>query len=217
MKQSKKIVLISVLTFALIFMFLTNAIAGEYGIEVPSTVIAGKSFDMKLYGSGANDWNLFTGRTDIVPNAWEINTSNQNLWDLFFNFENPDIINPRSTTLKILMPGTWDLKSTFYPATYDYNGGFDFWDENSNDPIFVNKSIQVLGTVKFDARKGKLATAKKSKVLRQHAKIGKLSKPSRRGHKFSGWYTKARGGKKISSKTIVKFSGSTKTYYAHWR
>lgn len=215
--RNSKLLFISIVTFTFLFIFTTTAFAGSYGINVPSTVTAGKTFSLMLYGSGSNDWYLYTGRTDIVPSSWEISTSNQYLYDVFFNFESEDIIYPHTTTLKILMPGTWTLKTVFCPATYDFNGGFDFWDENTNNPILLNKSIKVRGTVKFNPRKGKISSSGKTKLLSQNAKVGKLPKTSRHGHRFLGWYTKASGGKKISSTSKVHFSGATKTYYAHWR
>jgi uncharacterized repeat protein (TIGR02543 family) len=44
-------------------------------------------------------------------------------------------------------------------------------------------------------------------------KIGKLPKVTKKGYKFSGWYTKAKGGSKI--KTTTKATKNV-TYYAHW-
>jgi len=45
-------------------------------------------------------------------------------------------------------------------------------------------------------------------------KIGKLPKVTKKGYKFSGWYTKAKGGSKI--KTTTKITKNA-TYYAHWK
>jgi uncharacterized repeat protein (TIGR02543 family) len=43
----------------------------------------------------------------------------------------------------------------------------------------------------------------------------KLPKPKRKGYKFSGWYTKKKGGAKIKSST--KMPANNVTYYAHWK
>ena len=43
--------------------------------------------------------------------------------------------------------------------------------------------------------------------------IGKLPTPTRFGYSFTGWYTKASGGTKISTTTKVS---KAVTYYAHW-
>jgi uncharacterized repeat protein (TIGR02543 family) len=45
-------------------------------------------------------------------------------------------------------------------------------------------------------------------------KIGTLPKVTKKGYKFSGWYTKAKGGSKI--KTATKVTKNV-TYYAHWK
>ena len=52
-----------------------------------------------------------------------------------------------------------------------------------------------------------------SKAVAKNAKAGKLAKPTRSGYTFKGWYTKALGGKKMTSQTVVK---SDRTIYAHW-
>lgn len=79
---------------------------------------------------------------------------------------------------------------------------------------YYHGTINVLGQVKFNANKGKVKTS--YKWISQNAKVGKLPKPTRKGYKFKGWYTKKSGGKKITKTTKVKFTNSYKTYYAHW-
>jgi uncharacterized repeat protein (TIGR02543 family) len=70
--------------------------------------------------------------------------------------------------------------------------------------------------VTFDANKGKVAKKAKYTVLKiKGDKLGKLKKPTRKGYKFKGWYTKKKGGKKISSST--KVPGASVKYYAQWK
>jgi uncharacterized repeat protein (TIGR02543 family) len=68
-------------------------------------------------------------------------------------------------------------------------------------------------TVKLDANKGKVK-AKSVKVYRG-AKYGKLPVPTRKGYEFSGWYTQASGGSKITDGSTVNISKAS-TLYAHW-
>jgi uncharacterized repeat protein (TIGR02543 family) len=47
-------------------------------------------------------------------------------------------------------------------------------------------------------------------------KFGKVAKYKWSGYKFMGWYTKKSGGKKITSKSIVKITRNI-TLYPHWK
>ena len=80
---------------------------------------------------------------------------------------------------------------------------------------YTHNVITVLGKVKFNGNKGKVK--KSTKWIKQKSKVGTLPKPTRKGYKFKGWFTKKSGGKKISKSTKVTFTKSTKTYYAHWK
>jgi uncharacterized repeat protein (TIGR02543 family) len=72
--------------------------------------------------------------------------------------------------------------------------------------------------VKFNANKGKVK--KKSKTVKYSnlegvSTYGKLPSPKRSGYMFKGWYTKKKGGKKITSDKDV-LATKTHTVYAHW-
>jgi uncharacterized repeat protein (TIGR02543 family) len=72
-------------------------------------------------------------------------------------------------------------------------------------------------TVKFNTNGGKkLSKSKRNITVTYAGKYGKLAKPSRKGYKFVGWYTKKSGGTKITSKSKVKITKTT-TLYAHWK
>ncbi|MDR1043438.1 MAG: InlB B-repeat-containing protein [Clostridiales Family XIII bacterium] len=69
--------------------------------------------------------------------------------------------------------------------------------------------------VLYRANKGKLK-GKAYKTVSYDAKYGKLAKPTRQGYKFAGWYTKAKGGSKITANSKVHILKTTKLY-AHWK
>jgi uncharacterized repeat protein (TIGR02543 family) len=66
----------------------------------------------------------------------------------------------------------------------------------------------------FGANGGKVKTLNKTVTI--NAKIGALPTPTRAGYSFTGWYTAAKGGTKISKKNIVTETMQT-VYYAHWK
>lgn len=71
--------------------------------------------------------------------------------------------------------------------------------------------------VTFLGNKGKVSQKTKvTKVKTYGKKFGKLPVAKRKGYKFSGWYTKAKGGKKITSKTKMTYAKNIKLY-ARWK
>ena len=70
-------------------------------------------------------------------------------------------------------------------------------------------------TVKLMVNGGK--KLKKTSLKKTYGKpYGKLTKPTRKGYKFKGWYTSKTGGKKISASTLMKRAANHKIY-AHWK
>jgi uncharacterized repeat protein (TIGR02543 family) len=67
----------------------------------------------------------------------------------------------------------------------------------------------------YNANKGKL-TGKKYKTVTYDEKYGKLQTPTRKGYKFAGWYTKAKGGKKIAANSKVAITRNS-NLYARWK
>lgn len=67
--------------------------------------------------------------------------------------------------------------------------------------------------VKFNANKG--TVSKKSKKIKKGSKYGKLPTPKKSNYRFTGWYTKKSGGKKITANTKVT-KAKKHTLYAHW-
>ena len=77
---------------------------------------------------------------------------------------------------------------------------FAHWKANKYKVTFVND-------------KGKKI---KSKKVTFGKKYGKLPKVSKSGKKFAGWYTKKKGGTKITAKSKLKYAKNIKLY-PHWK
>lgn len=69
-------------------------------------------------------------------------------------------------------------------------------------------------TVSFNANGGSVGTTSGS--VEYGSKYGSLPTPTRTGYTFSGWYTKASGGDKVTADTKVTNS-SKHTLYAQWK
>ena len=102
----------------------------------------------------------------------------------------------------------------------DYNPEYDNPDSTTQKTATqkgknaVKKSARKKGkkiTIKLKPNKGKLK--KRTKKVYKNGTYGKLPKPTRKGYKFKGWYTKKSKGKKVTSKTKV----SKRVLYAHWK
>jgi uncharacterized repeat protein (TIGR02543 family) len=122
----------------------------------------------------------------------------------------------------------YNTKYGALPAPKRKNYKFDGWytAKSGGNKITANSIFKTIGgttlyahwlkqyTIKFNANKGKVS--KKNKTVVYGKKYGKLPKASRKGYKFKGWYTKKSGGKKITSKSVVKIK-KNQTLYAHWK
>jgi len=58
--------------------------------------------------------------------------------------------------------------------------------------------------------------SKKSKVIEYKDEYGTMPTAKRKGYKFTGWYTAAKGGVKVTAKTVCEEMGN-KILYAHWQ
>ena len=75
---------------------------------------------------------------------------------------------------------------------------------------YVNGSTKIY-KVKFDATGGRVSPSSRS--VTEGMAIGTLPEPVRSGYTFTGWFTAANGGTKVTEATVV--TGNV-TYYAHW-
>ena len=69
-------------------------------------------------------------------------------------------------------------------------------------------------TISFNANGGKVTA--KTKEVSNGAFYGVLPIPTKKGKVFDGWYTKKKGGKKITAYRTVELTGDV-TLYAHWK
>lgn len=87
------------------------------------------------------------------------------------------------------------------PLTYKFSQGqtlYAHWKYNQK-------------TLRFKPNKG--TVKKKSKKVVTGEKAGKLPVAKRKQYAFKGWYTKKKGGKKITKNTVIK---KNMKLYAHW-
>ena len=76
---------------------------------------------------------------------------------------------------------------------------------------YQNESCKI--TFNKNAKNATLKTT--SKQVKTNSKYGTLPTPSRSGYYFTGWYTKASGGSKVTASTVFKQT-KNQTLYAHW-
>jgi uncharacterized repeat protein (TIGR02543 family) len=113
----------------------------------------------------------------------------------------------------VIQPKLAEVSFDVYYDIYTYNGNEWIQDlENLYQQTFYvafNK-----GTLKYNANGGKTS---KTTYVKKGSKYA-FPKVSRSGFKLDGWYTKAVGGTKLSSKKTVPFSASkvSVTVFAHW-
>lgn len=83
-----------------------------------------------------------------------------------------------------------------------------------NTPAYTTLSyIQYKSVLSLNPTGGKVSPAKKNVLSETY--YGNLPAPTRKGYIFAGWYTKANGGKKIKSDTLITTRVNS-TLYAHW-
>ncbi len=96
--------------------------------------------------------------------------------------------------------------------------GTAYWSENNNYCYASDLTVYAQWTpnqytVTFNANGGTCSTASKS--VTYGSTYGTLPTPTRTGYTFSGWYTAASGGTKITADTTVSITAA-QTLYAQW-
>jgi hypothetical protein len=82
-------------------------------------------------------------------------------------------------------------------------------------PVASTGAATVKLKVTWNANGGKIGTAKsKSVKIKKGKKLGKLPTAKRAKYKLNGWWTKKKGGKKVTKSTKVT---KKVTFYAHWK
>ena len=82
----------------------------------------------------------------------------------------------------------------------------------SNQTLYAHWTAKSV-TLSFNANGGTVSTA--SKTVTYGSKLGTLPTPTYTGHTFTGWYTSASGGTRVTSDTVSSYI-SNATVYAHW-
>ncbi len=92
---------------------------------------------------------------------------------------------------------------------------FTYESTTDTDKKVITKTViaGMLHEVKFDANGGSVSES--GKTVLSGDKYGTLPTPTRIGHNFSGWYTEAVAGTKVTSDTVVE-KDENHTLYAHW-
>ena len=107
-------------------------------------------------------------------------------------------------------------KGATAPADLTKEGYTLSWDK-AFDSIKENTEINAVWTVrtftvKYDVNGGS-KLKKNSVAVNYGSKLGKLPITKKKGYTLAGWYTKKKGGSKVSTATIIK---SARTVYAQW-
>jgi len=103
--------------------------------------------------------------------------------------------------------GKWrDMKAVYKQLKVTgYLGNFNVIGLVSEAPVFA---------LNYEPNGGTVATPDKSVTF--GTKLGTLAKPTRTGYTFTGWYSKAVGGKKYTSKSVYTWSDDM-SVFAHWK
>lgn len=175
-------------------------------IAIPTTVVAGANFTITLTGDNQNPVTEVEGDTRYIPYSYTIT-------HLGKTTKSPINLQPNANgqyiyTANLSKPADAIIEVTWTQQKYE-NGN---WVNIKNE--VSKKTFSVKGTLKYNANGGKISTP--SKHLKQNAKAGAMTNPTRVGYKFSGWYTKKKKGSKVTKSTKIKFTSASKTIYARW-
>jgi uncharacterized repeat protein (TIGR02543 family) len=181
-----------------------------------SIIHAGQEYTFTIAGYNQDSPGRYNGEQKYIPHytyAFIHSATNTKSYEYWYKAMSIPIYTHSITPTK---PGVIEILTDFDLEIYSYDDGTGWWlpDDNWTSDT-VTKKVQVQGKVKFNANKGKVKI--KSKWYTYGKKYGKLPKPTRKGYKFLGWYTKKSGGKKVKSSTIYQATKATISIYAHWK
>ena len=131
-----------------------------------------------------------------------------------------------SSSLKTLKKSVLYSPGGSFSATSliaDAAGNLYFIHSITTDPATYANTSELVSigtkkaTVKFNVNGGKKLKSSSMKAVYGN-RIGDLPKPSYKNKNkvFVGWYTKKKGGSKVTANTTIK-STKTRTLYAHWK
>lgn len=103
-------------------------------------------------------------------------------------------------------------KAYTYAGTVCTNGTVNEQNKPNSGTVEDNSKYEIT----FDKNANNAVVDFSSKVVTKGDKYGKLSEARRNNYVFAGWYTKKKGGTKVTSDTVVKISKNQRLY-AQWR
>lgn len=103
-------------------------------------------------------------------------------------------------------------KAYTYAGTVCTNGTVNEQNKPNSGTVEDNSKYEIT----FDKNANNAVVDFSSKVVIKGDKYGKLPEARRNNYVFVGWYTKKKGGTKITSNTVVKISKNQRLY-AQWR
>ena len=99
-----------------------------------------------------------------------------------------------------------------YAGTVCTNGTVNEQNKPNSGTVEDNSKYEIT----FDKNANNAVVDFSSKVVTKGDKYGKLPEARRNNYVFAGWYTKKKGGTKVTSDTVVKISKNQRLY-AQWR
>lgn len=114
---------------------------------------------------------------------------------------------------KINSPTPPERNGYLFQGWYKEKACINAWNFRTD---LVKNNLTLYAKWKAKTIKLRFKSEKKTKTVKNiYGKPIKLAKtPKRKGYKFKGWYTKKKGGKKVTKKTKVPWKKTT--YYARW-
>ena len=103
-------------------------------------------------------------------------------------------------------------KAYTYAGTVCTNGTVNEQNKPNSGTVEDNSKYEIT----FDKNANNAVVDFSSKVVTKGDKYGKLPEARRNNYVFAGWYTKKKGGTKVTSDTVVKISKNQRLY-AQWR
>lgn len=187
-----------------------NADLNRNVITAPDKIKPKSNFTFTAQGDRQSSIGAEDGESRYIPYLYRITGPNSYYYSEYYSNAS------YSKSINLIAPGTYTITTEFIKQSYDH--GTATW--NDVGPTDVKFKQVIVNRPKFkiklNANKGKFGSKKTiSKKVSYYKKYGKFKKPKRANYKFKGWYTKKKGGKRITKSTqVTKLKAHT--LYAHW-
>lgn len=211
----------------------TNSSSNPKSYKITTTTIMLKTPSKKGYTFGG--WYTSANYSTKVTQIPKGSTGNKTLYAKWTANTYKVAFNKNSGTGSMSTVSYTYNKAAALPANTFSRSGYSFrcWNTKSDgsgtnyaNKASVNNLTSVSGgtvtlyaqwakgyKLSYHANGGTVSTS--SKTVYQGLTYGTLATPTRKGYSFSGWYTAASGGSKVTSSTKMT-AGKAHTLYAHW-